>query len=260
MLEEIKALQTPLEKKLIEQGFIDSTGTILNGPFKNAYTITELNRKGPYGETVLVVMENYSVSDDYYHFEISLTDEEVHSVMHTKNLMQLIINQQALRNACNPVFMEIRDKATKTEKAVLIEEDKKTDGKLSRNSLRGISRTGFANSYMNTTSADIPQEAYEAMSRMPKSFWDDPMVMASFKDYFFGSLDRLSKQFDTPEGIVVFRAYGNEVGNNCIGIIAKAQKTACDDKLLGAMLDFDTNMHRKENIAEGLRPFGGTGK
>lgn len=252
---------TQLEKKLFNEGFIDENGNIQKGPFKDTYSINEIEKKGPAGETILLVMANYSMTKEFPYFEITLSKEEIDSIMHTKNLMQIILNQKALRQACcNPIFMEIRDRVTKTEKEIFIAEDEKTGGRLSENKLEGIKRTSFANSYMHYAPSNIPQEAYKTMNDMPKSFWEDPMVITEFQSYFFGSLDMISRQFDTPEGIVAFRAYANEVGNNCIGIIGKSLEKSSDDRLLGAMLDFDTKMHQKENKASGLTPHGGDGK
>lgn len=250
---------TRFETKLFEQGFIDRDGVILQGPFKNAFSITEINRKGPNGEPILVLMPTRGHSE--FHLEIPLTAEDVQRITHTKNLMQIVLNERVLHKVCDPVLLSIATETARMEREVFIDEFKKTEGEIATKPSKGIERASFADHYVYQRGARIPDTAFEAMENMPRSFWEDPLVMSTFNSYFFTELGKASERFDTPEGIVLYKAFGNEGGNRSIGLIAKSMGTACDDRLLGSILDFDTNMTRKEREAENtVYTTGGEGK
>lgn len=254
-------MHTKLERKLIEDGFIDENGVILKGNFKKSFTLTEINRKGQNGETILVIMAGFVTSGDFTYFEVSLSEKDLHAVMHTKNLIELEVDKAAINTVVNSIFREMSTKAADTIEKIYIAEDTEKQGKLRRGELKNIERTSYSQRYMYVNGVDFSKEAYEPIRLMPKSFWEDSMIKSQFKQDFFGALNSLAlHRSDTPEAIVVFRAYGNEVGNNCIGEIAKITKTASDSDYLGEMLEFETKMHGMQNKAEGLSPIGGEGK
>ena len=146
---------TLLEKKLIEDGFMNQYGIILKGNFKNKYTLTEINRKGPNGEVIVTITQNYTDTKSLQHFEVVLSANDYHEAMHVKNMMQIMVDQAAISAVIAPLFTQIVKKSQETvQKIVDAEKVEKGERQLTKSE-----RISFSNLHMYRHGVDFPKEA-----------------------------------------------------------------------------------------------------
>lgn len=244
-------LTTNFELKMQEYGFIDKSGKIIKGAFKDCDYYLMDNGYDKDGNLHLSVGPFLNINDEFS-VEITIPKDKIHSYMHTKNLLEFTTLDAACKKIVEPIEKYIVATAADFTQEIYKKEDVNVfkDTKKAKE-LRHQTAVDFYKKKYDENKLNTPDAIFNNLKKAPKAFLTSDAVFSLISKELFNQLSKDSVRFDTPEAIVSLRAITTQTVINLMDILEyKSDKTFSDGarKFEKGLIDFDGQYETNREI------------